>query len=126
MRNAAPLFAAAAAFALLSTGCSSFVPFTYELRAGHRLTDGEVKDLQFYSSHEITLRREVHDAQKEHKARLWLCSSWSLCRSVQSESAIGNQRPANVDGEPLRPVVGRPRGRRNRHGIPIAHGRVVR
>lgn len=74
MRNAAPLFAAAAASALLSTGCSSFVPFTYELRAGHRLTDGEVKDLQFYSSHEITLRREVQSEDRQitpgHKLRL--------------------------------------------------------
>ncbi len=74
MRNAASLFAAAAVFALFSTGCSSFVPFTYELRAGHHLTDDEVKNLQFYSSHTITLRREVQSQDRQitpgHKLRL--------------------------------------------------------
>lgn len=74
MRNAASLLASAAVFALFSTGCSSFVPFTYELRSGHHLTDGEVKDLQFYSSHQITLRREVQSQDRQitpgHKLRL--------------------------------------------------------
>lgn len=73
MRNTATLFAAAA-FALFSAGCSSLVPFTAELRSGHRLTDAEVKDLQFYSSHEITLRREVQSQDRQvtpgHKLRL--------------------------------------------------------
>jgi hypothetical protein len=73
MRNAAPL-AAAAALALAATGCSSFVPFTYELRAQHHLTDDEVKNLQFYSSHQITLRREVDSEDRQitpgHKLRL--------------------------------------------------------
>ncbi len=74
MRNAASLLAAGAVCALLSTGCSSLVPFTYELRAAHRLTDDEVKNLQFYSSHEITLRREVQSQDSQvtpgHKLRL--------------------------------------------------------
>lgn len=73
MRNIAPLLAAAA-FAAGSTGCSSFVPFTYELRAQHRLSDDEVKNLQFYSSHKITLRREVQSEDRQitpgHKLRL--------------------------------------------------------
>ena len=74
MRNAALLSASAVAFALLSTGCSSLVPFTYELRAGHRLTDDEIRNLQFYSSHEITLRREAQAQDRQitpgHKLRL--------------------------------------------------------
>jgi hypothetical protein len=74
MRNASLFAAAAAAFALFSTGCSSFVPFTYELRSAHRLTDDEVRNLQFYSSHEITLRREVQSQDRQitpgHKLRL--------------------------------------------------------
>lgn len=74
MRNAAALFAPAAALALASMGCSSFVPFTYELRAQHRLTEDEVRNLQFYSSHQITLRREVQSEDRQitpgHKLRL--------------------------------------------------------
>lgn len=73
-RGAALLVASSALFALLSTGCSSFVPFSYELRSGHHLADDEVKDLQFYSSHEITLRREVQSEDRQitpgHKLRL--------------------------------------------------------
>ena len=73
MRNVAPIFAAAV-FAVCATGCSSFVPFTYELRAQHHLTDDEVKNLQFYTSHQITPRREVQSEDREitpgHKLRL--------------------------------------------------------
>lgn len=66
MRNVASLFFAAGALsALLSTGCSSMVPFTYELRSAHRLTDDEVRNLQFYASHEITLRREVQSQDSQ-------------------------------------------------------------
>jgi hypothetical protein len=74
MRNAAALFASSIVFALLATGCSSYVPFTYELRSAHRLSDAEVKNLQFYSSKEITLRREVQSEDRQitpgHKLRL--------------------------------------------------------
>jgi len=38
-------------------GCASYVPFTHELRTEHGLTDDEVKNLQFYVSHDVTLRR---------------------------------------------------------------------
>ena len=73
MSNTA-LIAAAAAFAICATGCASFVPFTYEMRAQHRLTDDEVKNLQFYSSHQITLRREATSEDRQitpgHKLRL--------------------------------------------------------
>ncbi|MFO0587824.1 MAG: hypothetical protein U0441_09810 [Polyangiaceae bacterium] len=71
-RNAA--FVAAALFGVAATGCASYVPFTYEMRSQHRLTDDEVKDLQFYTSHQITLRREVQSEDREitpgHKLRL--------------------------------------------------------
>ncbi|AKT37863.1 hypothetical protein [Chondromyces crocatus] len=42
------------------TGCGPrLVPFTHELRMQHGLTAKDLKNLQFYVSHEITLRREV-------------------------------------------------------------------
>ncbi|NUP11523.1 MAG: DNA-directed RNA polymerase [Polyangiaceae bacterium] len=40
-------------------GCASYVPFTQELRSQHKLESGDLKNLQFYNSHEIRLRREV-------------------------------------------------------------------
>jgi hypothetical protein len=45
---------------MLLTGCaSSLVPFTHEIRTQHSLSDDDVHELQFYVSHEVTLRREV-------------------------------------------------------------------
>src|SRR4051812_45154445 len=44
---------------LLSTGCSSYVPFTQELRTANNLSKDDLKNLQFYTSQRITLRREV-------------------------------------------------------------------
>lgn len=41
------------------TGCTSYVPFTQELRTAHGLSRDDLKNLQFYVSHRITLRREV-------------------------------------------------------------------
>jgi hypothetical protein len=46
-------------------GCASYVPFTHELRTEHSLTDEEVKNLQFYVSHDITLRREVESGARK-------------------------------------------------------------
>jgi hypothetical protein len=46
-------------------GCASYVPFTHELRTEHGLTDDEVKNLQFYVSHDITLRREVESGGRK-------------------------------------------------------------
>jgi hypothetical protein len=51
--------AAAAVLGILSTGCSTMVPFTQELRTANNLTNDDVKNLQFYTSHKITMRREV-------------------------------------------------------------------
>jgi hypothetical protein len=44
---------------VLSTGCASYVPFTQELRNEHRLSVDDLRNLQFYNSHAITLRREL-------------------------------------------------------------------
>lgn len=46
-------------------GCASYIPFTHELRTEHGLTDDEVKNLQFYVSHDITLRREVESGGRK-------------------------------------------------------------
>ncbi len=43
----------------LLAGCASRIPFTHELRHQHRLSDEEIKQLQFYVSHTVTLRSEV-------------------------------------------------------------------
>ncbi len=44
---------------VLASGCASYVPFTQELRNEHKLTGDDLKNLQFYNSHTITLRREL-------------------------------------------------------------------
>ncbi|HRI65663.1 MAG TPA: DNA-directed RNA polymerase [Polyangium sp.] len=46
-------------------GCASYVPFTHELRTEHGLTDDEVKNLQFYVSHDVTLRREIESGGRK-------------------------------------------------------------
>lgn len=46
-------------------GCKSLVPFTHELRTEHGLTDDEIKNLQFYVSHDITLRREIESGGRK-------------------------------------------------------------
>ena len=50
---------AAVAAAVVGTGCAKYAPFTHELRAAHQLSAEDIKNLQFYVSHEITLRREL-------------------------------------------------------------------
>ncbi|MDC0748869.1 DNA-directed RNA polymerase [Polyangium mundeleinium] len=64
---ARPALLASLALVALSglTGCASLVPFTHEIRTEHGLTDDEVKNLQFYSSHGITLRREVESGGRK-------------------------------------------------------------
>jgi hypothetical protein len=56
---------AAAAIALLSTGCRGLIDFTHELRDQHSLTRDELKNLQFYTSSTITLRRELESGGKQ-------------------------------------------------------------
>lgn len=57
---------ALAALSLSSgVGCASYVPFTHELRTEHGLTDDEVRNLQFYVSHGVTLRREIESGGRQ-------------------------------------------------------------
>jgi hypothetical protein len=67
MNISSPLaFAAAIAIGLFVTGCGAgLVPFTHELREQNRLTDDELKNLQFYVSHKITLRRELESGGRQ-------------------------------------------------------------
>jgi hypothetical protein len=41
------------------TGCAAMVPFTHEIRTEHDLETEDLRELQFYVSHDVTLRREV-------------------------------------------------------------------
>ena len=56
---------AAAAIALLGTGCRGLIDFTHELRDQHSLTGAELKNLQYYTSSTITLRRELESGGKQ-------------------------------------------------------------
>jgi len=58
MSRSAFLFAAVVALSS-ATGCASYVDFTQELRDQHNLQSADLKNLQFYNSHPITLRREI-------------------------------------------------------------------
>ena len=56
---------AALALALL-TGCGGgLIPFTHEIRVQHGLTNDDLKNLQFYVSHKVTLRRELSSDDKQ-------------------------------------------------------------
>jgi hypothetical protein len=56
---------AVAAIALCSSGCHGFIDFTHELRDQHSLTGAELKNLQYYTSSTITLRRELESGGKQ-------------------------------------------------------------
>jgi len=63
-RIATPVLTVAAALAVvalggLSTGCASYVPFTEELRTQNDLKEAELRNLQFYTSSDVILRREA-------------------------------------------------------------------
>ena len=94
MLNLRSLLAVAAAFAigLFMTGCGSgLIAFTHELRDQNRLTDDEIKNLQFYVSHKITLRRELESGNREvtgnHK--LLLTAGKSIEEVVVEEKTPG-------------------------------------
>jgi hypothetical protein len=53
------------AIAVLGTACARLVPFTHELRVEHSLKPDDLKNLQFYTSHKITLRREVDSGSRQ-------------------------------------------------------------
>lgn len=54
-----------ALLALCAAGCRTFVPFTQELRDQNHLSEAELKNLQFYVSSTITLRRELDSAGRQ-------------------------------------------------------------
>lgn len=58
-------FLATLAISVITSGCASFVPFTQELRNEHKLTGEDLRNLQFYNSHTITLRRELSHGDRQ-------------------------------------------------------------
>jgi hypothetical protein len=62
-----PLLRSTIAFLALTfgSGCASYLPFSQELRDEHRLETKDLKNLQFYTSHTITLRREAERGGRE-------------------------------------------------------------
>ncbi len=80
------------AIGLFVSGCGAgLVPFTHELREQNRLTDVEIKNLQFYVSHKITLRRELESGGRQvtgsHK--LLLTSGKSIEEVVVEDGTPG-------------------------------------
>lgn len=67
MRTSLAHAALTAALALLAlAGCRpAMVPLTQEIREQNHLSDGELKNLQYYVSHTITLRREADSAGRQ-------------------------------------------------------------
>src|SRR3954465_9186974 len=66
MRTSVVSLAAAALLALgATTGCRSLVPFTQEIRDQNHLSDAELKNLQFYVSSTVTLRRELESGGRQ-------------------------------------------------------------
>jgi hypothetical protein len=66
MKPSVASLATAALLALsAATGCKSFVPFTQEIRDQNRLTEAELKNLQYYVSSTITLRRELESGGRQ-------------------------------------------------------------
>lgn len=61
-----PSIAAALGLALFATGChTGLIDFTHELRDQHHLSADELKNLQYYVSDTITLRRELESGGKQ-------------------------------------------------------------
>ncbi len=58
------LFVAALSATLMGCG-TTFVPFTHELRARHNLSNDDLAQLQYYVSHDVTLRREVQTVGRD-------------------------------------------------------------
>jgi hypothetical protein len=66
MKTSALSLAAAALLALVAaTGCRTFVPFTQEIRDQNRLSEAELRNLQYYVSGTITLRRELESGGRQ-------------------------------------------------------------
>ncbi len=77
--------------AAITTGCASYVPFTEELRTQNDLREAELRNLQFYTSSEVTLRREATSTGRQitpgHK--LVLLSGKSVEEVVLEEHTPG-------------------------------------
>jgi len=66
MKTSAPSLALSALLALgVTTGCRTFVPFTQEIRDQNHLSEAELRNLQYYVSSTITLRRELDSAGRQ-------------------------------------------------------------
>jgi hypothetical protein len=63
--RARSLLAAALLALVAAAGCRTFVPFTQEIRDQNHLSDAELKNLQFYVSGTVTLRREADSAGRQ-------------------------------------------------------------
>ncbi len=48
-----------------AAGCRTFVPFTQEIRDQNHLSEAELKNLQFYVSGTVTLRRELESGGRQ-------------------------------------------------------------
>lgn len=48
-----------------ASGCASYVDFTQELVDEHKLVGKDLQNLQFYTSHTITLRRELKQGSRQ-------------------------------------------------------------
>ena len=80
------------ALVLTSTGCGrTLVPFTQEIRVQHRLSDADLKNLQFYLSHRVTLRRELDSGSRQITGnhRLLLVSGKTIEEVVIEEHTPG-------------------------------------
>jgi len=63
--RALSLLAAALLAVVAATGCRTFVPFTQEIRDQNHLSEAELKNLQFYVSSTVTLRREIESGGRQ-------------------------------------------------------------
>jgi len=83
---------AAALGACCVAGCATTrIPLTQELREQHRLSPDELKNLQYYVSNTITLRRELDSTDKQITAghKLVLTSGKSIEEVVVEEGTPG-------------------------------------
>ena len=63
--RALSLLAPAQLALVAAAGCRTFVPFTQEIRDQNHLSDAELKNLQFYVSGTVTLRREIDSGGRQ-------------------------------------------------------------
>lgn len=86
------LLALLSLLSLFTTGCGPrLVPFTHELRVQNNLTDRDLKNLQFYVSHRIALRRELESggSQITSNHKLLLVSGKTIEEVIVEEHTPG-------------------------------------